>query len=1520
MKQNLLNDKSRGRWCIVFIIALVFLVPILANAQTASKPVGAGTMEDPYQIATLNNLYWIYVSSPQWDKYYIQTANIDATATKTWYARWIPIGNNSNSFKGVYDGRGFTITGLSASSPSGSRIGLFGSISSSAIIANLTLENVDITGKYSVGGIVGYNEGLVSNCSSSGIVTASGFNGGLVGENFGKIQYCFSNASVSSSNTSGGLVGRGYSGSISNCYSTGGVTITGSYAGGFVGNSYSAVLSNCYSVGKVTCSTQYFGGFAGLDNAKSTVINSFWDKETSETTSGINTINGTFNVSGKTTAEMKTQSTFTDAGWDFGNIWAIDASINNGYPYLISTSPVIYTGAAENITYTSASVKAIIGYLGKNTISAYGVCWNTTGNPTISDNFKNMGTLSSIGRVDVPLEGLTAFAKYYVKAYITTSAGTFYGDQIVFDAISYLAPAGSGTSADPYKISSFENLNWLTNNSATSLNKYYVQTCNIDFPASPLWLSGEGFLPINSFAGNYDGRGFYVSNVYINRPSLTNVGLFGSTSNAIISNLGMKDVNISGANNTGGLIGSASSTTVTNCYVLGNVTGKINVGGMFGNAISGSTISQSYTNTIVLGDSEVGGFVGFSDAAILDCYSSGTCTSAGNLGGFSGLLNSGNVQNCYTSCALAGTGNKGGFTQRINSATISGCFWDKELSGITLSSGGVGKTTAEMRLQLTFVSESWDFVGETTNGSNDYWTMISAVNNGYPCLMWQLAEPSVSTQAVSDVTSTTATLKGNIVSLGVPNPTQYGFVWGQASSPTLELSSKTEQGEASSVAEYSYSVSGLTPNTKYYVRSYATNALGTVYGNEQTFTTPAIVLTIGGNFSCNSKTYDGTANASISSNNLVLQGVNSSFAVVSLSNLVVSFTSVSAGDNVPVNINSAEISGVDADKYILSLTNAPASSAKIEAKGLVITAKNQTKEYGASFAFSGNEFTFSVLVAGDAVSSVSFLCSGVSSSSPVSNYSITPSSAVGTGLSNYSITYMDGQMSVTKVPLTVTANNASMVYGDAIPSFSYRVDESMLKNGDAASVVTGSAVFTSFDKPSVGNYDINLSGLDADNYSLNFVKGNLSVDKAPLSITANNTSMLYGDVVPAFSYSVDQSMLKNGDAESVVTGSAVFTSFDKPSVGNYDVNLSGLNADNYALTFTKGNLSVAKAPLTVTANNASMVYGDVVPTFSYSVDESMLKNGDAASVVTGSAVFTTFDKPSVGNYDVTLSGLNADNYSLTFAKGTLSVAKAPLTVTAENKSRNFGEDNPALTTSIVGFKNSDDESVFSNKPILSTLATTSSLMGQYPIVVEGGQADNYSLSLVNGILTINPIQGMVSVNEIVDITNTTATVQLSNISNGGDEGTEYGVCYSTQQNPTTGDVSVMVGANSNFKAALANLERGTIYYVKAYAKNNAGTYYSEQQQFTTKTTGVEVENSFDVSIYPNPCRQWFNVNLADVNTAILTMHDISGRLVLQQEINEKSTRVNLNGNFKLGIYIVTVKTDNQRVIKKLIVQ
>jgi len=317
-------------------------------------------------------------------------------------AGWLPIGNynpnnTDNEFRGKFDGNHFKVTGLKIQRSTVESIGLFSHTGYLATITNLGIEG-DVTGNYNVGGLVGYNSGAnLENCYFIGTIRGNSVLGGLVGFGFGNLNKCYTDGNVISSKTTGqsytgGLFGYSCGGTITGCYSTssvrghdlvgglvglndgtdiiqscatGNITGTGDDVGGLIGDSYepNSYISNCYAIGSVSGKNRVggliggnscevynsyavglvagtgtlVGGLIGCASLGTSVSNSFWDKERSNQSSSA----GSAASCGKTTAEMKNQSTYTD--WDFNSVWSISDAANDGYPILTGTLVSIET-------------------------------------------------------------------------------------------------------------------------------------------------------------------------------------------------------------------------------------------------------------------------------------------------------------------------------------------------------------------------------------------------------------------------------------------------------------------------------------------------------------------------------------------------------------------------------------------------------------------------------------------------------------------------------------------------------------------------------------------------------------------------------------------------------------------------------------------------------------------------------------------------------------------------------------------------------------------------------------------------------------------------------------------------------------------------------------------------------------------------------------------------------------------------------------------------------------------------
>lgn len=354
-KKSFGNNGRKTLKSLAFLFyAVVFSTLGLAGwfpGQASAFSGGSGTSGSPYQITTAAELASLssYLGSGNSGKYFKVMNDIDLNVSPyNTGTGWTPIGTSSSAsyFYGKFDGNFKTISGLYYNNSSGSYVGLFGTIGNTGTVSNILLSNATVSGNLEVGSLAGASYGTITKSGvTGGSVTGIQRIGGLVGSNYGTMTYDYSNNSVFFNPTSsptccaGGLIGEAYSsGTINNSYSRSSITMTyNAYnqgaVGGLYGNDYSSgAKSNLYSTGAITMVSGSFpastGGLAGSNYTSTS--SSYWDTQTS----GWATSSGGAGVAGKTTAQMKTQATYS--GWDFSTVWAIDGTgtINNGYPYL----------------------------------------------------------------------------------------------------------------------------------------------------------------------------------------------------------------------------------------------------------------------------------------------------------------------------------------------------------------------------------------------------------------------------------------------------------------------------------------------------------------------------------------------------------------------------------------------------------------------------------------------------------------------------------------------------------------------------------------------------------------------------------------------------------------------------------------------------------------------------------------------------------------------------------------------------------------------------------------------------------------------------------------------------------------------------------------------------------------------------------------------------------------------------------------------------------------------------------
>lgn len=398
----------------------------------------------------------------------------------------------------------------------------------------------------------------------------------------------------------------------------------------------------------------------------------------------------------------------------------------------------------------------------------------------------------------------------------------------------------------------------------------------------------------------------------------------------------------------------------------------------------------------------------------------------------------------------------------------------------------------------------------------------------------------------------------------------------------------------------------------------------------------------------------------------------------------------------------------------------------------------------------------------------------------------------------------------------------------------------------------------------------------------------ITINKGSATIGISNTSTVY-----------------NGSSKSVTVttmpaGLAVTVTYDGSTTmpvnaGTYAVQVT-VNSANYQGTAT-ASLVVAKANASVAINNPDQTYtGGLrtvgVTTVPASLPVTVTYNGSATVPV------------NAGTYSVEVA-INSPNYTGS-TTGSLTVNKAPLTVTAENKTRVFGNNNPQLTLAYSGFANGETSAVLDQVPVAETEATATSNAGTYPITIAGGSDSNYSMILNTGTLTITRADQTINFNEIADHFTTDEPFELFASASSTLE-----IVFTILSGPATiaGNVVTLTGEPGTVTVQVS--QAGTINYNPASA---------ERQFMVTLLTGEDPGYTGSVKIYPNPASQKAVITIpAELIRAQVELINAQGVITMTRNFSgTEMLELTLDG-LSQGVYIIRIKNEEALVIRKLVI-
>ena len=622
MKKNTKAWSVKMRLALLALAALVWIaVPVSARAETnvwdgtiaSGFAVGTGTENNPYQINTAAELAYFAenVNAGNWydGEYIILKNNINLNNQE-----WTPIGNHSNSFRGNFDGRNHTVTGMQISNSSADYVGLFGECTKfnvNSAIKNITVKDSVICGENVVGAIVGYAKEInIENCRSigntiNGKTDVGGICGKIGGYSVGKVSQCYNSSKVTGRGRVGGIAGMG--GIAENCLNTGEIMIINkayqSACGGIFGifddTTTSATITACVNLGKVS-GGESFGGIVGSTDSESTghISNCYYNMDA---------ITGGFDAGTALTAGQLCGALpegFDSANWKEGSV---------------DTSNAVAT----------------------STGSRFG---------TATGTYINLQSVAAIGE--------TKTASVPVYNYVTTN-GDDWATYTLITTAEEFAAIGQDTTK--------WSVNYVLGN---DIDLSGVELSSIGDPEIPYIgkFSGDGHTISHVDMTKEDG--VYSSGLF------AQIGNSSGKSGKVILLLAANGDIVSSYSETGGICGNLSAGEIYGCSFTGTVKGYT-AGGICGNAGQDTKISQCFFAGDVQGSSAAG-ICGRSGAVvdiINHCISIATIDTAENDAYLAGITNSQDygVTNCYFNNDICNVEDKyqlGRSTQQLTSSSF----------------------------------------------------------------------------------------------------------------------------------------------------------------------------------------------------------------------------------------------------------------------------------------------------------------------------------------------------------------------------------------------------------------------------------------------------------------------------------------------------------------------------------------------------------------------------------------------------------------------------------------------------------------------------------------------------------------------------------------------------------------------------------------------------------------------------------------------------------------------------------
>ena len=511
------------------------------------------------------------------------------------------------------------------------------------------------------------------------------------------------------------------------------------------------------------------------------------------------------------------------AGTSYGNVVSFTTAQN-------VSAPTVTTNAVTNITQISALGGGNVTNDGGGNVTERGICWSTEHNPTTDDAHGNNGT--GMGSFTVNMADLTPGTTYYVRAYAINSAGTSYGNEVSFSTTEYLYPPTVTTA----QVSNITQTSAIGGGNVVSDGGDTVTERGI------CWSTSHNPTVSGNHASGGTGTGSYTVNM---------TGLTANTTYYVrayaVNNIGTsygEEVSFTTPQHI-----AAPTVTTSNVTNIAQTTatGGGNVTYDGGATVTERGICWSTNPNPTMSDSHATGGTGLGSFSVqmtglsantmyyVRAYAVNSAgTSYGNEVTFTTLASAPTVTTQAVTNIMPTSATGGGNVTSDGGASITerGICWSTNHNPtVTNSHASSGTGTGSYTVSMTGLTPNTTYYvrAYATNGSGtSYGNEVSFTTSQ------DITLPSVSTIAVTNIAQTTATGGGNVTNDGGGNVTERGICWSTTHNPTV---SNSHVASGTGTGSFTANMTGLTPNTTYYVRAYAINSAGTAYGAEVSFTT-----------------------------------------------------------------------------------------------------------------------------------------------------------------------------------------------------------------------------------------------------------------------------------------------------------------------------------------------------------------------------------------------------------------------------------------------------------------------------------------------------------------------------------------------------------------------------------------------------------------------------------------------------------------------------------------------------------